>query len=57
MRWILLGAVLAVLLLVPQALTAIAAVAAALASQPVLVAFALGALARPHMRKPKGWTR
>jgi hypothetical protein len=54
-RWILLGAVLAVLLLVPQTLTAIAAVAAALVSQPVLVAFTLGALARPHMRTPKGW--
>jgi hypothetical protein len=54
-RWILLGAVLAVLLLVPQTLTAIATMAAALASQPVLVAFTLGALARPHMRTPKGW--
>ena len=57
MRWILLGALLAVLLLVPQTLTAIAAMAAALVSQPVLVAFTLGALARPHMRTPKRWVR
>jgi hypothetical protein len=54
-KWILLGAVLAVLLLVPQALAAVVTVAAAAVSQPVLVAFALGALTRPHMRTPKGW--
>lgn len=54
-KWILLGAALAVLLLVPQALAAVVTVAAAAVSQPVLVAFTLGALTRPHMRTPKGW--
>ncbi|MGW3024494.1 hypothetical protein [Streptomyces sp. NPDC001221] len=45
MRWILLGAVLALLLLYPSLLTLAAAAVAALLSKPVLVAFAAGAVA------------
>ncbi|MER7574926.1 hypothetical protein [Streptomyces sp. NPDC126514] len=57
MRWLLLGALLAVLLLIPQALTVAAAIVAGLLSQPVLVAFAPGVVARPHLRRPGRWTR
>ncbi len=54
MKAILFGAVLGVLLLWPSALSL---TAAAVLSQPVLMAFTLGALARPHMRTPKRWVR
>ncbi|MBC2904013.1 hypothetical protein [Streptomyces cupreus] len=57
MKHLILGALLGLLLLIPQLLTVVAAVAAALLSQPVLVAFALGALARPYLRRPKRWAR
>jgi hypothetical protein len=55
MRWLLLGAVLGLLLLFPSLLTALAAVLAAVLSKPVLVAFGLGLLARPHL--PRRWAR
>ncbi|WP_406255443.1 hypothetical protein [Streptomyces chartreusis] len=57
MKWILFGAVLAVLLLFPQLLTLTVGVAAAVAAKPVAVAFALGLVARPYLRRPRRWTR
>lgn len=57
MRWLLIGALLGVLLLFPQALAAVVAVAAVLVSQPVVVAFAVGALARPYLPVVGRWTR
>jgi hypothetical protein len=56
MRWLLLGALLGVLLLCPSLLDVVVAIAAAVASQPVVVAFALGLAARPHLRRPQRWT-
>ncbi|MFF7763151.1 hypothetical protein [Streptomyces griseorubiginosus] len=55
MRWLLLGAVLALLLLFPSMLTVLAAVLAAVLSKPALVAFGLGLLARPLL--PRRWAR
>lgn len=55
MRWLLLGAVLALLLLFPSMLTVLAAVLAAVLSKPMLVAFGLGLLARPHLARR--WAR
>lgn len=57
MKWILLGAVLAVLLLYPSALTVVAAVVAWLLANPVLLAFAAGLALRPHLPKPRRWAR
>ncbi|MFI8894871.1 hypothetical protein [Streptomyces paradoxus] len=57
MKWLLLGALLGVLLAVPQALDVTAAVVAGLASKPLLVAFALGAVARPYLSLPGRWVR
>lgn len=52
MRWLILGALLALLLLVsPSLLTVAVAVAAAIVSKPVLVAFGLGLAARPHLAR------
>ncbi|MFD9442675.1 hypothetical protein ACFWBR_35110 [Streptomyces sp. NPDC060006] len=42
MRWLLLGVLLGLLLVYPSLLAVVVAVAAALVSQPVVVAFALG---------------
>jgi hypothetical protein len=56
-KWILLGAVLAVLLLYPSALTVVAAVVAWLLANPVLLAFAAGLALRPHLPKPRRWAR
>lgn len=57
MRWILFGALLGVLLLIPSVFTFVGAVVAWLLGQPVLIAFILGALARPHLPKVRGWAR
>ena len=57
MKWLLLGALLGVLIAVPQALDLTASVVDGLASQPLLVAFVLGAVARPHLPLPRKWTR
>lgn len=57
MKWLLLGAVLAVLLLYPSALTVVAAVVAWLLAKPVLLAFAAGLALRPHLPKPRRWAR
>jgi hypothetical protein len=57
MRWILLGVVLGLLLLYPTLLGILAAVVAAVLSQPVLVAFGLGLAARPHLPRMRRWAR
>ncbi|MBD0838805.1 hypothetical protein [Streptomyces sp. TRM68416] len=56
MRWLILGALLGLLLLFPSLLALVTTVVAAVASQPVVVAFALGLIARPHLRRPR-WAR
>jgi hypothetical protein len=57
MRWLLLGAVLALLLLFPSLLTVIAIVVTAILSKPLLVAFGLGLVLRPHLPRIRRWTR
>ncbi|MEF9903691.1 hypothetical protein [Streptomyces sp. P9-A2] len=57
MKWLLLGALLGLLLTIPQVLALTTTVVTALASQPLLVAFALGAAARPHLPLVGRWTR
>ncbi|MFL5910524.1 MAG: hypothetical protein ACJ768_08175 [Gaiellaceae bacterium] len=57
MKWILLGATFAILLLFPQLLAPVAATIAALLSKPVLVAFGFGlaaGLRSPWLRR---WAR
>lgn len=54
MRWLLLGALLGLLLVFPSLLAVVATVVAWVVAKPVVVAFALGLLARPHLRK---WSR
>lgn len=54
MRWLLLGAGLGLLIVYPSLLALAAAIVAAAASKPAAVAFALGLLARPHLRR---WAR
>lgn len=56
MRWLILGALLGLLLLYPSVLAVVVAVAAALVSKPVLVAFGLGLAARPHLPRLR-WAR
>ncbi|MCF1645469.1 hypothetical protein [Streptomyces indiaensis] len=57
MKWLILGALLGVLLAVPQALDVTASVVDGLASKPLLVAFVLGAVARPYLPMPRRRTR
>ncbi|QQM41971.1 hypothetical protein [Streptomyces liliifuscus] len=57
MRWILLGALLGLLLLWPSLLTVLAAAVAWVISKPVIVAFALGLAARPHLPRMRRWAR
>jgi len=57
MRWILLGAVLAVLLLFPQLLVVLAAIVAAVLAKPVVVAFGLGLTVRARLPRMKRWAR
>jgi hypothetical protein len=53
-KWLLVGALLALLLVFPQLLALVAAVVAVL-SKPVLVAFALGLWARTHLPRMRRW--
>ncbi|WP_192583176.1 hypothetical protein [Streptomyces albicerus] len=55
MKWILLGILLGLLLAFPSLLTAIVGAVAWLAVKPVVVAFALGLIVRPHL--PRRWAR
>ncbi|GHA64210.1 hypothetical protein GCM10010330_16280 [Streptomyces tendae] len=55
MRWLILGALLGLLLAVPGVPAVAAAMLVALFTQPLFVAFVLGALARPII--VRRWTR
>lgn len=57
MRWILLGALLALLLLFPQLLVGTATVVAWLLANPVLVAFGLGLAVRGYLPRMRRWAR
>uniref|UniRef100_A0AAU1I3G7 Uncharacterized protein n=1 Tax=Streptomyces sp. NBC_00180 TaxID=2903632 RepID=A0AAU1I3G7_9ACTN len=56
MKWLILGALLALLLLFPALGTALLGVVATVASQPLTVAFGLGLTAGLRVRS-RGWTR
>lgn len=57
MRWLMLGALLGLLLLYPSALGLVIAVAAAILSKPLLVAFAAGLAVRPYLSRLRRWAR
>ncbi|MDT0568883.1 hypothetical protein RM704_15630 [Streptomyces sp. DSM 3412] len=57
MKWLLFGVLLGVLLVYPALMSLVIGGVAAIASQPVVLAFALGLAARPHLHRPRGWTR
>ncbi|MEU2598431.1 hypothetical protein ABZ669_14565 [Streptomyces hirsutus] len=57
MRWLLLGALLGLLLTIPQALAVAVTVVTVLVSEPWLVAFAVGVVARPYLPLVGRWTR
>ncbi|WP_167361954.1 hypothetical protein [Streptomyces yokosukanensis] len=57
MRWLLFGILLGLLLLIPSVFTFAGAVVAWLLDKPVFVAFVLGAAARPHLPRLRGWVR
>jgi len=57
MKLLLLGAVLGLLWLYPAALTVVVAVAAALLSKPVLIAFGLGLMAGLRSARLRRWAR
>jgi hypothetical protein len=56
MRWLLFGVLLGVLLLYPTLLAQVIDLVAPLLSVPV-VAFAVGLIVRPYLRRPRGWAR
>lgn len=56
MRFILLGAVLALLLLFPPLLTVVAAAVGWIVAKPLLVGLGIGLAVRPRLTRP-GWTR
>jgi hypothetical protein len=57
MRWILLGALLGLLIVFPSLAAAVLGAAAAVVSQPLAAAFALGLAAGVRFRKPQRWAR
>ncbi|MFC8408531.1 hypothetical protein ACFUG9_33950 [Streptomyces griseoincarnatus] len=57
MKFLLLGALLALILTIPSLFAVVVTVATALVSQPLLVAFVLGAVARPYLPVVGRWTR
>ncbi|MFM9790139.1 hypothetical protein [Streptomyces turgidiscabies] len=57
MKWVLLGALLGLLLVFPQLLALVVAVAAAILAKPVLVAFGLGLAVRVQLPSIRRWTR
>ncbi|GGV13728.1 hypothetical protein [Streptomyces spectabilis] len=58
MMRIIIGITLGVLyILWPPLPAATAAILGWLISQPLVIAFVLGAVARPHLHMPKGWTK
>ncbi len=57
MKLLFLGALLGLLLTTPQGLHLTTATVTALVSQPLFVAFVLGAVARPYLPLVRRWTR
>ncbi|MCT7353602.1 hypothetical protein N4P33_15680 [Streptomyces sp. 15-116A] len=57
MKWLILGALLGLLLTIPAVLAAVVSVVVVLVSQPLLVVFVLGAVARPYLPVVGRWTR
>ncbi|MEU8688815.1 hypothetical protein [Streptomyces sp. NPDC048665] len=57
MRALILGALLGLLLLFPPLLAFVAAVAAGVACKPLVVAFTLGLVARPHLHRLRWWSQ
>ena len=57
MRYLILGAVLALMLLFPALGTTVLGVAVAAVSQPLLVAFGLGLVAGARLRRTGRWAR
>lgn len=55
MKWLILGALIGLLLAIPQAQQATVDTVTALVTQPLFVAFVLGAVVRPHLTRR--WTR
>ncbi|MCT9078811.1 hypothetical protein [Streptomyces fulvoviolaceus] len=55
MKWLLVGAVLALLLLFPQLPALLVATVAAILSKPVLVAFGLGLCVRARLPRLRRW--
>ena len=55
MKWLLVGVLLGLLLVVPTLLALVVAVVAALLSKPVLVAFGLGLVAGVRSRRLRRW--
>ncbi|MFE9602016.1 hypothetical protein [Streptomyces hokutonensis] len=56
MKWLLVGALLGLLLVFPSLLALVVAVAAAIVSKPVLVAFGLGLVAGVRSRRLRRWS-
>ncbi|WP_406128320.1 hypothetical protein OHQ89_42700 [Streptomyces canus] len=57
MKWLLVGALLALLLVYPSLLAVAVGIAAAVLSKPVLVAFGLGLAVRGGLPRLRRWTR
>ncbi|WP_167364449.1 hypothetical protein [Streptomyces regalis] len=57
MRWLLLGALLALMLLFPALGAVVLGTVTAAVSKPLVVAFALGLAAGLRLRRTRGWTR
>lgn len=57
MRALIFGALLGLLLLSPPLLAFVAAVAAVVVCKPLVVAFTLGLVARPHLHRLRWWSR
>lgn len=56
-KWLLFGVLLGVLLVYPSLMSLVMGGVVAAASQPVVLAFALGLAARPHLPRMRRWTR
>jgi hypothetical protein len=56
-KWLLLGAVLGLLLAFPTLWTTTVAAVAWLAAKPVVMAFVIGLVVRPHLPVMRRWAR
>jgi hypothetical protein len=55
-KYLILGALLGLLLVFPSLLALVGVIVAAILSKPVLVAFGLGLVVRPHLPRVRRWT-